>query len=196
LEFLANKAGIDYFFETGTEEGRTSLWASKKFKKVFTVEASKERYEKTLITFNEKKADNIEFVNGESTKFLRNYYNVQYADVKTLFWLDARWTHASEEIAREYYGRDVKHPLLEELKIVSSRTTDDIIFVDDMRFIIYPFTPPRSTQEWPSIQSIFNVLFDKFIVIYGDVLIAMPYIYYNLLLDWKKEIKGTELDIL
>ena len=186
--FVKEKTGCEIFIETGTGSGKTSLWAADHFKNVYTIEASKENYDESQKVLNKK--NNVKMYFGKSLDFL-SMLSQELKNKTCIFWLDAHWTH---RVDLPFYGRYETHPLLKEISIIKARLGVNYIFIDDMRFITYSFTPPGGTQIWPSIKDICFTLYDYEIAIYGDVMLAS--LSKNILIDWKKKIKGTELDIL
>lgn len=193
MAFVAKSLNIDTFVETGTEEGLTSAAAARVFKNVYTCEASEVNFKKGAQLFMEQGLSNITHVQAESIPFLQDWVHI-HPEGKAMYWLDAHWTWGVTR--HEYYGQHTPQPLIDELRLINSRLGENFIFIDDMRFFVYPFTPPEGTIPWPSLREIMDHLGDYRVVMFGDVMLALPPKYEQLLLDWKKVIKGTELDIL
>ena len=198
MKFIARRCEISTFVETGTEFGNTSAWAAIHFKRVFTFETSqhfidfaKPRLEK----FGLPDTGTVTLIEGESHKLMMKFIRRHLGgNEKVLWWLDAHYTHAKD--SENYYESETQ-PLLSEISAILCRDADtNFIFIDDARFIVYPFTPPGSMQSWPSLWEVMEMLEDYFVVIYGDSIVAIPHEHYELYDEWKREIKGTQLDIL
>ena len=150
------KENISYncFIETGTYHGETSIWASKYFQKVITIEASKEIYS----SLNLRDFKNITSLFGNSSEILRTII-----DESSIFYLDA---HNSGGTTFNSY------PLLDELDTINNSKLEHVIIVDDARFCMSVF----NGETYGEIVDICNKLAfsNRYVVIFNDMLIAVP----------------------
>jgi hypothetical protein len=163
---LLLKENLSYnsFIETGTYQGETSIWASKHFDNVITIEASEEIYEKLEL----KVFSNITSLLGNSSDLLGNIIHES-----SIFYLDA---HNSGGATFDSY------PLLDELDLINSSKLNHVIIVDDARFCMSVF----NGETYGEIVDICNKLScnNRYVVIYDDMLIAVPRVYRYLIDDY------------
>ena len=167
-QFLGERYGIENFIETGTYLGDTSAWAAKVFKRVFTIEASKDLYSQALIKNGSN--SNIQFNHGHTKQFLANL--VPQLEQPSLFWLDAHWSGGVT------YGSDDQCPLLEEIRLINTSSTIHFLLIDDARLFLYPPPPPQNPLNWPSIDEVIRVIQaqdkDIYVCVFEDVIFAVP----------------------
>ena len=176
---LLLKENLSYntFIETGTYQGETSIWASKYFEKVITIEASEEIYEKLEL----KDFANITSIFGNSIDLLGNI-----TQESAIFYLDA---HNSGGETFDSY------PLLKEIDLINNSNLNHVIIVDDARFCMSVF----NGETYGEIVDICNKLSfnNRYVVIYDDMLIAVPREYKYLIDDYtnilSKEIMKIDL---
>lgn len=158
---------ITSFIETGTYKGGTSLWASKYFQNVHTVEFSEIIYQQAQN--NLKNIKNVNAVFGDSRKFLKDLIvkNIE----PSIFWLDAHWS------VGDTYGEGDECPLLDELYIINSKKNKHIILVDDARFFLTPPPRPHNIHFFPDIKEIIDCLDEQFIMVFEDVIMIIPELY-------------------
>lgn len=165
---LAEEFRVPNFIETGTYYGNTAVWASKIFESVYTIEYSSSLYEQAKEKYRD--FNNIIFLSGDSRRELEKLINS--VKQSTIFWLDAHWSGGST------YGQSDQCPLIEEIKIINSSTSDNYIFIDDARLFTSPPQPPHNIEQWPNIVEVLNALKNtekpRYIVIIEDVIIAVP----------------------
>ncbi len=165
---LVTKFPIDNLVETGTYKGGTAVWASEYFKKVLTIEYSKELYEK--VTHDFRHISNIEFIFGNSKTELSKL--LERLENPSIFWLDAHWCGGST------YGDNDECPLIEEIDILNRSKFENFIFIDDARLFTSPPTGSHKTEQWPDITAVINALQSgkshRYVVIIEDVIIAVP----------------------
>jgi hypothetical protein len=153
---LSLKENLFYntFIETGTYQGETSIWASKYFENVITIEASKEVYN----GLNLKKYSNITALYGNSQELLLNV-----TKESSIFYLDA---HNSGGSTFNSY------PLLDELDLINQTNLKHVIIVDDARFCMAVF----NDESYGEITDICNKLSfnNRYVIIFDDMLIAIP----------------------
>ena len=160
------KLGVKLFIETGTYKAQTSVWASKRFDIVYTVEASKKLYNEAVEQYGNIR--NIKFVCGISKESLREIINE--IDTQAVFWLDAHWSGG------ETFGSDDRCPLLDELGLITKEDVKHYILIDDARLFMCPPPMPHNIDAWPDISQIIIHLTDTGykIFIHEDVIIAVP----------------------
>jgi hypothetical protein len=162
--FIKDANKINHFVETGTFNGETTLWASRHFKEVDTIEFSEKIYYQTKEKF--KAIGNINFILGDSRKALREI--VSNASESILFWLDAHWCSGDS------YGEEDQCPLIDELKIINSSSMDHFILIDDARLFMAPPPLPNLVKFYPGITEIIDELKEQFVMSFEDVLFILP----------------------
>ena len=159
---------ISTFIETGTFEGGTTIWASKHFNNVITIENSKKLYDQ--VVDKNKNIKNINFLFGNSTDNLKQI--VPKLDKTAIFWLDAHWCGGDS------YGEINQCPIIQELETLVKSRTPHCILIDDARLFLSPPSLPNQIDQWPTIDNILNALQSGeeryYIVISEDVIIAVP----------------------
>jgi len=164
---LKNKFNINYFIETGTFKGATSVWASKHFEKVFTIEASLDLYNECKTNFGN--ISNIEFILGDSKRKLDDV--LRRLNQPAILWLDA---HYSGDIT---YGFGDECPLLNEIEIINNSNTENFILIDDARIFLAPPPPPHDKSQWPDIQTVLDLLNQggrRYSIIFDDIILSVP----------------------
>lgn len=165
---LARLGNAAAFVETGTFQGRTTLWASKHFDAVFTIERSED-----LFALHEEGLRQLRGVRpllGDSRAVLPAVI-AELGDRNALFWLDGHWSGVGTA------GADDECPLLGELACLSRRA-GDIILIDDARLFLC--APPRPSQPsaWPTIADIVGALSSsrgrRFVQVVDDVIFCVP----------------------
>lgn len=168
IKKLVSEFAVKNFVETGTYEGSTTVWASKHFEKVYTIEKSEHFYQQTRKKYEH--LENIDFIYGDSRNELKKLVNK--LDGATLFWLDAHWSGGKT------YGDTDQCPLIEEIEIINDSRFDNFILIDDARLFTSPPHPPHQPKQWSDITSIIKTLNiadnKKYVVIIEDVIIAVP----------------------
>lgn len=127
LETLRNKFDITVLIETGTYLGGTAELASIVFKEVYSVELSRDLYEKVKNKFSNK--SNIKLYNDSSENFLNNILG-NLKNEKLLIYLDAHWS-----LGNTTKIENKNTPVLDELHCIKNAgITNAIIIIDDARF--------------------------------------------------------------
>src|SRR5205814_6505077 len=111
-EVILSNFKPEFFVETGTYKGDTAVWASERFKKVFTVEASEPIFQQTRTRL--ERISNVECFLGSSVDVLPQI--LPRLTGPTVFWLDSHY------MGEQTYGQVDQCPLLEEIKILNSFT--------------------------------------------------------------------------
>lgn len=158
---------LEVFVETGTFEGRTSVWAAGKFRDVYTIENSKELFDSVSKILSRYK--NIHLLYGNSAMQLKKVI----AEIKqpSIFWLDAHWCGGVT------YGNDDPCPLLDEIRTIKQSGEDHILMIDDARFFLKPPPMPQNSDLWPGLKEILDLLHrdDKyFTFVSEDVIVSLP----------------------
>ncbi len=180
VAYLKKHFDIQYFVETGTGTGRSTVVGAKHFKKVFTIEFSKELYEKT--SYYHRDLNNVDFLYGDSRKELGKI--ISKLDSPALFWLDAHWCSFGS------YGENDQCPLLEEIELINTSRYEHFILIDDARLFLSPPPKPNAIEQYPDIVSVIDVLrrgHSRYIVVFEDVIIAVPQEAQKLLADYCHE---------
>ena len=120
--------GVKIFIETGTYKAQTSVWASKRFDIVYTVEASEKLYNEAVEEYGNIR--NIKFMHGISKESLREI--IDEIDTQAVFWLDAHWSGG------ETFGSDDEWPLLDELGLITKNEIKHYLLIDDARLFMSP----------------------------------------------------------
>jgi hypothetical protein len=112
---------IDFFIETGANEGVTLRWVGTNYSKEgFSCEPRKVAYDSALAKIN--KLNHIKLFNETSSQFL-DRINKDFPSLynkKGLFWLDA-------------HGFGFEWPLLEEIERITMSFTDGLLLIDDFK---------------------------------------------------------------
>lgn len=165
--FMQRTFNLNVFVETGTFKGVTSCWAANHFKKVITIELSKELFDEAADKY--RHLQNIQFRCGDSSAELAKI--IQHLDESAVFWLDAH--HCSLNTA----GKGSRAPILEELDAIGLSAYDHFILIDDARFFLAPPPDPNPLDEYPDICTLLeqvNRHKKHCILIYDDVIICVP----------------------
>jgi hypothetical protein len=117
------KFGINVIVETGTYFGHSTIYFSKRFKKVYTIEISEKLFQ--FVTKKFSKCKNIDNFLGDSSVVIKEVLNK--LDSPAVFFLDG---HASGGVTE---SGDKASPIREELISLATfkHLTSSIIFIDD-----------------------------------------------------------------
>jgi hypothetical protein len=164
---LSQQEPLAAFVETGTCHGETASWASRYFPNVYTIEFSKELFERS----RERHASlsNVEFIFGDCRTELPKILARQSGLL--LLWLDAHWSGSIT------YGDGDECPLMQELDILAQTGRESIVFIDDARCFLSPPAHPHRASHWPAIDEIclaLRKLPASYVVVFEDVIIAVP----------------------
>jgi len=162
LKSYARKYKLNVLIETGTYMG-DMIWAMrKKFKYIYSIELSKELYDKAKDRFSNIK--NVKLIHGDSGKHIENILN--RVDHPALFWLDA---HYSEGITAR---GETDTPILDELHhILRSNVYGHVILIDDAReFGIDPAYPTVDELK----EYVFSIRDDVKLLIKDDIIRITP----------------------
>lgn len=166
---ILKTGNIHSFVETGTSLGETAIWASSRFKNVYTIEIVEEIYRKASEREDAKDKKNIKFLKGSSLDVLPGILN--QLDDNTMFWLDGHYS------GFDTGGVDNECPVLDEIKIIS-KCKGATVLIDDARCFLGPPPPPHNAAHWPGIAQIFTYLKQYFpqhyTTIVDDVIVCVP----------------------
>jgi len=166
---IAGHFGINTFVETGTFKATTAVWASKHFKKVFTVEAAETIYREAVAKHGN--IGHLHFIHGHSTAVLAELVaDFESNHEQVIFWLDAHWSGG------ETYGEQDECPLLDELKVILQSNTKHIILIDDARLFLAPPPCPHDAEAWPLIGDVVESLsvYGHKVLVLDDVIFCFP----------------------
>lgn len=162
----AKNYNIDTFIETGTYMGDMVEAVKDIFKEIYSVELSKELFDKCEKRFptNFPSVDKkINLFCGDSAKILPKMLAISSSKktrkLRGLFWLDAHYSGGETAHA------DLQTPIVEELKIILNDNPKHIILIDDARLF-------DGTNDYPKIKTIFNYIssFGKNMNITDDII--------------------------
>ncbi|MFO7733952.1 MAG: hypothetical protein R6X21_09920 [Candidatus Aminicenantes bacterium] len=174
---LQKEYSIHDFVETGTYLGATAVWASQRFERVYTIEASKELWERAVS--NHASIGNIEFLYGDSWSVLDRLAPRLVSPI--FYWLDAHWS------AGNTFGEGAECPLLDELAIIQKQPQAAFILIDDADMFLSPPPRPHSPDAWPDIYSVLYLLkqeFENYVVVFENVIICVPTIARSFLASY------------
>jgi len=113
------------FVETGSAIGETSLWASKNFKRVVTIEFQDNNYKTCVERFFN--VPNILPLHGDSCEWIKSLVYL-VGDTPALWFLDAHFTHGVEDIK----APSGNTPIVQELETLFGFGVKHYIVVDDL----------------------------------------------------------------
>ena len=141
LSRLRRKYRLDFFVETGTNQGNTTELAAIYFDVVFTCEI-----DGNLLAKAQKRLEeypNIQFYQMSSPDFIRRVK--PQVSQPALWWLDAHWCGGKIKPEKEC-------PLLEELEAIGGTLGHSVILIDDANYIANPPPPPHDPKQWPTME--------------------------------------------
>lgn len=179
IELLRAEFGLDVFVETGTFLGNTAVWAGRRFKRVYTIEAHKPNYDKAVLEHGQ--AGNIHFLHGNSADLLPGVLDEIRADA--LFWLDAHWMGMGS------HGESSECPLLQELQHINHSASAHFILIDDARLFLAPPPLPHNAEHWPTIGEVLGELQKKqrYTVVFEDVIASVPAGARSVVANWVQQ---------
>lgn len=153
--FILKQYAIKYklinFVETGTFHGDTVEYMRQIFKKVHSVELSKDLYKKARARF--ANYSNVTIWNGDSGKVLKKI--LPTLNKPSLFWLDAHGSGGDTAEGDEW------SPIIKELKIIlDSSKIKHVILIDDARGFTGHLSPTISEIEEVIVESGRNYNFE------------------------------------
>jgi hypothetical protein len=176
---------IEDFIETGTFKGKTTSWAAKNFKNVFTVEYSKVIFEAAVKSLSIY--PNIRCFFGSSPERLPEI--LSQLNSPAIFWLDAHWCGGTT------YGISDECPLLNEIELVLKHPEKHIILIDDARLFLKPPSKHHSGDQWPGLDEIVGLLSKRpgfYTFTCEDVIVSIPIDGQDKLQSYFSRIHETE----
>ena len=119
FKVIKNIFGIRNLVETGTYKGATSIYLSKYFEKVYSIEINEDNYKYVSGKIGDKNINNIKLYHGSSDDLLESVIKGELIDNSTLFYLDAHWYEPC--------------PLLDELESISKCGLRPVIMIHDFQ---------------------------------------------------------------
>lgn len=145
---MRDREGLSIFVETGTHIGDGSAWALTKFDKVYTCEASYKFFTYCQSRFvNEPR---IQLSNYSSEEFLEKVVKL-LPNKKYLVFLDAHFSGGGT------WKEKTECPILEELEVLL-KYPNAFLVIDDVRLFINPPPPPHKVEDWPTLETISNLV--------------------------------------
>lgn len=144
IKSYQKKYNVDILIETGTYLGDMVYAQRKLFKKIYTIELSKELFKKCQKRLDKYK--HIEVIQGDSGVILESL--VKELNQKALFWLDG---HYSGDITAK---GDKESPVIQELKTILQSNIEHIILIDDARNF-------NGTNDYPTVEQLKTMISDK-----------------------------------
>jgi hypothetical protein len=123
---LQKKFSINTLVETGTFMGEMVYAQRDHFKKIISIELSKELYQ--VARKRVRKFKHIEIINADSGKFLNSL--VSEISVPAIFWLDGHYS------GFETAKGELETPIKQELDAIFKSKLDHIVLIDDARLFV------------------------------------------------------------
>lgn len=129
--------GLSTLIETGTYHG-LMLWAARNaFREVHTVELDDALYARALRVFGRFR--NIHLWHGDSATVMKDL--VKRVQEPCVFWLDAHYAGPGTSKTA------LDTPIMGELRTIFTRTTPDVILIDDARYF-------DGTHDYPRLEEL------------------------------------------
>lgn len=126
------------FVETGTYMGETIKQMAPNFETLYTIEIDPILYYSTSYTLKSQGINNVNFILGDSSVELAAICETVKSPM--VFFLDGHFSSGDT-------GRGSKDcPLLDEIKVIASRTANDVIIIDDYRLF-----GTKNNEDWSEI---------------------------------------------
>jgi len=160
-EYMRDEYNLNTFVETGTYVGRTALWASSRFKMVYTIESDSDIYFRAQKVLGGIR--NVKLFMGLSQDMLPIVMNMFTG--LALVWLDAHW---SKDLGYEKFP-EVICPVLQEIEAFSKDPRRHVILIDDLRLF-------SGKHGWPTVTQLEEQLkkAGKEVSYEEDVIVAVP----------------------
>jgi len=170
VEALRKDLPLSTFVETGTFHGDTLIVMAPIFKKLYSVELSKELCEESSKRLEEFKHVSISL--DDSPQFIEKL-RPSLKDESVLYWLDAHWC-VSDNTA----GEDSQCPLVKEIEAIEKLNNSSVIVIDDARLFLAPPPEPHEISDWPLFEEVNTALrklsTEHEITIVNDTIVFYP----------------------
>ena len=135
---------VDTLIETGTYLGDMVYAQRKIFKKIYSIELSKQLQERAVKRF--KKYSNIEILQGDSGEVLNSI--IKNLNNKSIFWLDGHYSGGFTAKG------SMDCPIIEELNTIFKSKYEHIILIDDAREF-------NGENDYPSIKELESLILNS-----------------------------------
>lgn len=135
---------IDTLIETGTYLGDMVYAQRKVFKKIYSIELSKQLHERAVKRF--KKYSSIEILQGDSGVVLDSI--IKNLNNKSIFWLDGHYSGGFTAKG------STECPIIEELNTIFKSKYEHIILIDDAREF-------NGENDYPSIKELESLILNS-----------------------------------
>lgn len=154
----------EVFVETGTFRGDTAVWASTRFARVVTIEASPACWE--MAEPNLRGRANVVQLRGHSKAELPRV--IGELKSPAVFWLDAHWSGGVT------HGVNDECPIVAELEAIRRCPVPCAVLIDDARFFASPPPSPHQVEAWPGFPELFALLAGTYVTVFDDVIVSVP----------------------
>ncbi len=155
VRFYKKEYELDTLVETGTYEGEMVEAFKKEFKEIFSIELNPLLVEEARKRFSF--FDNVNIIEGDSSKELPKI--LKQLTQPCLFWLDAHYSGGETSKGKK------ETPILEELKLITKHSNENVILIDD--------ADNFGKGDYPSIQELREIIEYDFTMIIEDNIIQI-----------------------
>ncbi len=157
VRFYKKEYNLNTLVETGTYEGEMVEAFKKEFEEIFSIELNPslvEEARKRFFFF-----DNVTIIEGDSSKELPKI--LKQLTQPCLFWLDAHYSGGKTSRGKK------ETPILEELKLITKHSSENIILIDD--------ADNFGKGDYPSIQELREIIeYDFIMIIENNIIQIFP----------------------
>jgi hypothetical protein len=164
LNLLRKTFNVSVLVESGTWLGHTVQEATKQMDEIYSIELSKELYNKAQELF--KNNNNVHLFWGSSDKIFKTLLPTLDRNKRILFWLDAHDSYGYQTV-----GGFKDTPIAEELYAIrDAGITNAILLIDDVRDFF------RQLPDYPTVENLKKLILevnpDYQFYIFGDLGLA------------------------
>lgn len=142
---IAKQNGISVLVETGTYMGDTVQAVKDVMRAVYSIELDEKLSAQAMRRF--ARDANVKILHGDSSKLLPSV--IQEIEGPALFWLDGHYSGGCTAKG------EMCTPIIQELKVIGLRSTQDVILIDDARL----FT---GRDDYPTLDEVRKLVDDIF----------------------------------
>jgi FkbM family methyltransferase len=150
IQALQSALPLDVFVETGTFQAATTLAMAPRFRRLYTIELSKDLFERARERL--RHLPQVEALHGSSPVVLREL-SPQLKDGGVVYWLDAHWC-----VGAGTAGSEAECPLLDELDAIGTLNERSVVLIDDARLFLAPPPVAHDASHWPRIDQVMQRL--------------------------------------